>query len=91
MSESPESTLPDTAMATGNDEGEPGERHVGPLDAEDRELLEALEHPEGGSAAPAVEDSPEFAAAVADDAPVPPSGQGGGSQDDGLTPQFTDQ
>jgi hypothetical protein len=92
MSESPDSTLPDTAMATGNDQGEPGERSTGgPLDAEDRQLLEALEHPVDAPAEPAAEDAPEVASAVADDAPLPPAGDHGGVQDDGLTPEFTDQ
>jgi hypothetical protein len=91
MSESPDSALPDTAMATGNDEGVPGERNPASLDSEEREMLEALEHPEGGPAEPAVEDAPEVAAAVADDAPLPPAGDLGGAQDDGLTPEFTDQ
>ncbi len=90
MSESPDSALPDTAMATGNDEGEPGERSTGPLDAEERELLAALERPVDAPAEPAVEDSPEVAAAVADDAPVPAAEDQGGP-DDGLTPEFTDQ
>ncbi|WP_222268692.1 hypothetical protein [Modestobacter marinus] len=91
MSESPDSVLPDTAMATGNDEGMSGERNPASLDSEEREMLEALEHPEGGPAEPAVEDSPEVASAVADDAPLPLAGDRGGPQDDGLTPEFTDE
>src|SRR3954470_18286292 len=86
----PDTALPDTAMATGNDEGQPGERNAASLDDEEREMLESLEHPEGGPAEPALEDSPEVAAAVADDAPVPSAGRPGG-QDDGLAPEFTDQ
>jgi hypothetical protein len=91
MSESPDSTLPDTAMATGNDEGVPGERNPASLDSEERGMLQALEHPEGGPGVPAVEDSPEVASAVADDAPLPSAGDQVGPQDDGLTPRFTDE
>ncbi len=53
----------ESAMATGEDAGTPGER--GPIDPDD-----------------------ETAVAVADDAPL--SGQGGGSQGDGLEPQFSE-
>src|SRR3954467_4689590 len=76
----PDTALPDTAMATGNDEGQPGERNAASLDDEEREMLESLEHPEGGPAEPALEDSPEVAAAVADDAPVPSAGRAGGGE-----------
>jgi hypothetical protein len=90
MSESNE--VPDTAMATGSDEGEPGERRDGgPLTAEEQRFLERLEAPDDTPAAPAVEDAPEVATAVADDAPLPTAGSGPGDQDDGLTPQFTDR
>ena len=61
-----ESSLPDTAMQTGSDDGEPGERRpVAPGDV--------------------------VAAAVEDDAPLPPGAPGatrGGPQGDGLEPQF---
>jgi hypothetical protein len=82
-------TTPDTAMATGNDEGEPGERPAGgPLDPDERRLLEELEAPADSPARPAVEDSPEAAAAADDDAPLPAAG---GDQGDGLAPEFTDR
>jgi hypothetical protein len=87
-------TTPDTAMATGNDEGDPGEqRDAGPLDAEEQQLLATLEAPDGTPATPAVEDSPAVAAAVDDDAPLPGStGEGtDGGQGDGLDPEFTDR
>jgi hypothetical protein len=71
--------LPDTAMATGNDEGEPGQPDTRPLAPEERQLLEALEQPTGG---PVVTD-------VADIVPAPPDGPG--EQDDGLNPEFTDR
>jgi hypothetical protein len=94
MSENSE--VPDTAMATGNDEGEPGEqRESGPLSADEQELLERLEARDDAPAAPAVEDSPEFAAAADDDAPLPasavPGDVSGGDQGDELTPEFTDR
>jgi hypothetical protein len=86
-------TTPDTAMATGNDDGEPGERpEGGPLTADERRLLETLETPDDTPATPAVEDSPEAAAAAAADAPLPGVGVGPeDDQGDGLTPEFTDR
>jgi hypothetical protein len=89
MSESSE--IPDTAMATGNDEGEPGQPDTRPLDAAERRLLESLAHPADGEARPAVEDSPEMAAAAADDSALPGDGGTGGEAGDGLDPQFTDR
>ena len=90
MSESSET--PDTAMATGSDEGEPGERRdVEPLTADEQRLLEQLEARDDTPATPAVEDGPEAAAAADDDAPLPAAGAGPGGQDDGLTPEFTDR
>ena len=84
--------VPDTAMATGNDEGEPGERRDdGPLSPDEQRLLEQLEAPDDAAATPALEDAPATAAAVADDAPLPAAGSDPGEQDDGLTPQFTDR
>jgi hypothetical protein len=68
-----EPTVPDTAMATGSDAGEPGDRSAGPpLDASERALLRNLIE---GSDAPDVvqdapEDSPAAAQAAADDAPL---------------------
>ena len=86
---------PDTAMAIGNDDGEPGERpEGGPLTADERRLLETLEAPDDTPATPAVEDSPEVAAAAVADAPLPTAGTGddrGSDQGDGLTPEFTDR
>lgn len=90
MSESSET--PDTAMATGNDEGEPGERRDGgPLTADERQLLDQLAAPDDTPATPGVEDTPAAAAAAADDTPLPGAGDGAGDQGDGLTPQFTDR
>jgi len=89
MSESSE--LPDTAMATGNDDGEPGRPDTRPLAPEERQLLEALEQPADGPAEPAVEDAPEVAAAVADGSPLPGDGGTDGQAGDGLDLQFTDR
>ena len=88
MSESSE--IPDTAMATGNDEGEPGHPDTRPLARDERRLLEELRKPAAGAAEPAVEDAPEVALAAADDAPLPAAGSGGGNPD-GLDPEFTDR
>jgi hypothetical protein len=85
------SEIPDTAMATGNDEGEPGRPDTRPLAPDERQLLEALEQPADGPAEPAVEDAPEVAAAAADDSPLPAQGPVGGGNPDGLDPQFTDR
>jgi hypothetical protein len=87
----PDDTTPDTAMATGNDAGEPGERRDGgPLTADEQQLLEELGNPNGTPVTPAVEDSPEAAAAADDDAPLPAAGSDG-DQGDGLAPEFTDR
>jgi hypothetical protein len=66
-------TVPDTAMATGSDAGEPGDRSGGPpLDAGERALLHDLV--EGTDAPDVVHDAPEDSAAAAraadDDAPL---------------------
>jgi hypothetical protein len=85
------SDIPDTAMATGNDEGEPGQPDTRPLAPDERRLLEALEQPVDGPAEPAVEDSPAVASAAADDSPLPGQGPTPGGNDDGLDPEFTDR
>ncbi len=89
MSENSE--IPDTAMATGNDEGEPGQPDTRPLGRDERRLLKELRKPGEGPAEPAVEDAPEMASAAADDAPLATGAPADGGQDDGLTPQFTDR
>jgi hypothetical protein len=91
MSDDTDSTVPDTAMATGNDEGTPGERSTGPLAKDERKLLKELKKPADGTAEPAVEDSPEVAVAVDDDTTVPGLGGDGGGSGDGLDPEFTDR
>ena len=83
----PDSTVPDTAMDTGSDAGEPG-GHLGPGDlAPDEErLLAALERDAKGLQEPSVEESLAELRAAEDEGPLP--GQGG-EPDDGLTPRFT--
>jgi hypothetical protein len=81
----PDSAIPDSAMASGSDAGEPGE-HLGPddLDPDEKGLLEALERdrlPRGSA-----EDTVAAVRAAEDEAPLPAQG---GTQDDGLTPQFS--
>jgi hypothetical protein len=77
--------LPDTAMASGSDAGEPGE-HLGPADLrpDEQRLLEALES--DGEAAPADEEADLLVEAAEDEAPLP---EQGGAQDDGLSPRFS--
>ncbi len=80
-------TLPDTAMASGSDEGEPGERPApGPLEPDEQRLLEHLERGAddagGGSG-----ESGAAARAAADDAPLPAEG---GDQQDGLSARFAE-
>jgi hypothetical protein len=78
--------LPDTAMASGSDAGEPGE-HLGPADLgpDEQRLLQAL--------ASDVDRTPDADAdvdllveAAEDEAPLP---EEGGAQDDGLSPRFS--
>lgn len=79
------SEVPDTAMMSGSDDGEPGERRADlPLSDADGRLLEELRRP----APPVVEareDSPRTAGAVRDDSTVPPAGPTG---PDPLDPVF---
>jgi len=84
------SELPDTAMATGNDEGEPGIPDTRPLAKDERTLLEQLQEPADGEEQPAVEDAEAMAAAAADDAPLPAVADTGGNED-GLDAEFTDR
>jgi hypothetical protein len=89
MSENSE--LPDTAMATGNDEGEPGRPDTRPLARDERRLLDALTGSTDGEPEPAVEDAPEMASAAADDSPLPGASPAATGSGDGLEPEFTDR
>ena len=78
--------LPDTAMASGSDAGEPGE-HLGPADLgpDEQRLLQALER----DVVPTpTEDTDLLVEAAEDEAPLP---EEGGAQDDGLSPRFSAQ
>jgi hypothetical protein len=85
------SEIPDTAMASGNDDGEPGVNDTRSLGPDELQLLGALEQPADGPAEPAVEDSPEVAFAAADDSPLPALNEDDGDSGDGLEPEFTDR
>ena len=76
--------LPDSAMASGSDAGEPGE-HLGPADLgpDERRLLRALERDVDPTPD---EDADLFVAAAEAEAPLP---EEGGAQDDGLSPRFS--
>ncbi|NYJ06861.1 hypothetical protein [Petropleomorpha daqingensis] len=76
--------LPDTAMASGSDAGEPGE-HLGPADLgpDEQRLLQALESDIDRSPD---EDADLLVEAAEDEAPLPAQG---GAQDDGLSPRFS--
>jgi hypothetical protein len=78
--------LPDTAMASGSDAGEPGE-HLGPADLgpDERRLLQALERDVDPTPA---EDADLLVEAAEDEAPL---AEEGGAQDDGLSPRFSAQ
>src|SRR4051812_31479497 len=88
--------LPDTAMASGSDAGEPGE-HLGPADLgpDEQRLLQALERDVVPTPAEdtdllveAAEDTDLLVEAAEDEAPLP---EEGGAQDDGLSPRFSAQ
>jgi hypothetical protein len=83
----PESALPDSAMETGSDAGEPG-GHLGPgdLSPDEERLLAALERDARGLREPSIEESLQQVRAAEDEAPLPGAG---GEPDDGLTPRFT--
>jgi hypothetical protein len=78
--------LPDSAMASGTDAGEPGE-HLGPADLlpDEQRLLSELEQGAGDAPGGAAEDTDATAEAAEDEAPLPAAG---GPQDDGLNPEF---
>jgi hypothetical protein len=65
--------VPDTAMATGNDEGRPGELlGEGTLDPEEQAVLDDLRHGDGEDVVTqAQEDSPAMERAVENDTPLP--------------------
>ncbi|HVE97437.1 MAG TPA: hypothetical protein VNA67_10685 [Pseudonocardiaceae bacterium] len=79
--------VPDTAMATGSEDGEPGEQpDEPPLRPDERAVLTDL----AGSAdkTKAVEDSPAVARAAKDDSVLPVDAGSHGDENDPLTPEF---
>ena len=86
MSTPDDGAVPDTAMYSGSDAGEPGE-HLGPADLapDERRLLEALARDATDPRTDAPEDSDAAVGAAADEVPLPGVG---GPQDDGLTARF---
>jgi len=70
--EDPAEPVPDTALATGNDDGDPGEPlGAGTLDPEERAVLADLRRDSGDDVViDAAEDSPAMEAAVEDDSVV---------------------
>lgn len=84
---SPQPVL-ESAMDTGSDVGEPGDRvDEGPLTADERALLERLADDDGPVVVTdAPEDSPAAARAVADDGVLPGDAASGGPDAD--TPEF---
>ena len=81
--------VPDSAMMSGSDAGEPGE-HLGPADLapDERRLLEALEKDTTTARTDAPEDSDAAVEAAEDETPLPAEG---GPQDDGLTARFSEE
>jgi hypothetical protein len=82
-----DSAIPDSAMASGSDAGEPGE-HLGGRDLEPDEerLLAELARGVEDADTDAPEDSDAALHAAEDEAPLPAEG---GAQDDGLSPRFS--
>jgi hypothetical protein len=78
--------VPETAMATGSDDGEPGEQpDERPLRPEEWAVLAPREL-EGGIEA--VEDSPAATSAARDDSVLPIDSPDADDEDDPLTPEF---
>jgi hypothetical protein len=84
------SPVMDSAMDTGSELGEPGDRPAeGPLTGEERALLDRLIEDEGPAVVTdAPEDSPAMARAVADDSVLPDVEVGSAGGPDADTPEF---
>ena len=79
--------VPDSAMDTGSDAGEPGERlGTHDLSPDEERLLNELERGVEDAPTDAPEDSEATLRAAEDEVPLP---EEGGGQDDGLTPRFS--
>jgi hypothetical protein len=81
-----EGPVPDSAMDTKSEAGEPGSSDTTPLTDEERAILHRLRDGGGGPEEPAAEDSPAYGAAADDDTPVP--GQPPAGPPDPLDPVF---
>jgi hypothetical protein len=83
-----DATVPDSAMDTGSEYGEPGDRlPEPPLDSDEQATLQRLMHDRGEVVVTdAPEDSPAAAEAADDDTVLPGEPTGGGEQSD--TPSF---
>jgi hypothetical protein len=83
-------TAPESGMATGNDEPNPGEPLSGvPLSSDELRVLAELERPASGPAVAPVEESDAAEWAVVDDAPLPaPGGDEPAAEQDPDAPQF---
>jgi hypothetical protein len=79
--------VPDSAMDSGSDAGEPGERlGTRDLSPDEERLLSELARGVEDPRTDAPEDSEAALRAAEDEAPLP---EEGGGQDDGLTPRFS--
>ncbi len=79
--------VPDTAMATGSEDGDPGEQpDERPLRPDERAVLTDFAGSAGGIKA--VEDSPAAARAAKGDSVLPVEAGSHGNEDDPLTPEF---
>lgn len=79
--------VPDTAMATGSEDGEPGEQpDERPLRPDEHAVLTDSAGSADGTKA--VEDSPAAARAAKDDSVLPVDAGSRGDEDDPLTPEF---
>jgi hypothetical protein len=87
MTRGDDATVPDSAMDTGSEYGEPGDRlPEPPLDADEQATLQSLvEDQREVVVTDAPEDSPAAAAAADDDTVLPGASTGGGEPSDAPT------
>jgi hypothetical protein len=87
MTRGDDATVPDSAMDTGSEYGEPGDRlPEPPLDADEQATLQSLvEDRREVVVTDAPEDSPAAAAAADDDTVLPGASTGGGEPSDAPT------
>ncbi len=82
--------VPDSAMDTGSDDGEPGgTTDATPLTDDERTMLQRLRHADGPEVVGrTAEDSPLAGPAAEDDAPLPDYAPPAGAEPDPLDPAF---